>query len=218
VDVVCWIDYLSNEEPREPMNIATGQDHLLPMAMECEYTENYQILERLMKLKMELRVAEQLVYSKVFNHSTFLSETVEIVASEQLKFPISLNVNSQVLDDEYTIQFTTAKKVENKTKLDFELVFRSEHCPDYRAILPSCSAVFMPFFTTNCFCISVAGSRQVFLLNFSKSEQPQEIKLPGPNDELHCLIMYSQVKEELFIMTLEVGLEVWNHLPVYAHL
>lgn len=143
---------------------------------------------------------------------------MDIPASDEIKLPISLNVNSQIVDDEYIIQFTTAKRVENHTELDFELVFRSQHGSDYRAPLPRNSSVFMPYFTTSSFCISVAGSRQLFLLNFSKSEQPQEIKLPGPNGEVHCLIIFSEIRDALFTMTLEPGLEVHNHLPVYTNL
>lgn len=76
----------------------------------------------------------------------------------------------------------------------------------------------MPYFTTNSFCISIVGSRQLFLLNFSKSELPQEIKLPGANGETHNLIMHSEVKDGLFTMMLDVGLEIFNHLPLYVQL
>lgn len=126
-------------------------------------------------------------------------------------------MKSEAMEDEYVLEFTTARKLLNMTDCQLSVSFNEGQLEMWHSLMPN-TFVFLPFFTKTSFYATITHSKQVFLLDFSKSEEGIEISLNDSDNAKRHIIVHTIVENGLQVIRLLPALEVVNHFTFYINL
>lgn len=59
IDIDCELTYVHSLDKDKLFSIRNHDSHTIPIAIECEYRDNYQVLERLRKIKLAVAIRGQ---------------------------------------------------------------------------------------------------------------------------------------------------------------
>lgn len=115
------------------------------------------------------------------------------------------------------LEFTTARKLHNLTDCQLSVSFNEGQLEIWHSLMPN-TFVFLPFFTKSSFYTTITHSKQVFLLDFSKSEEPIEICLNDSDNVKRHIIVHTVMENGLQVIKLLSALEIINHFTFYIDL